>query len=409
MAAASAPFAAGSPRRVTVHQWPAGQPLPGWPGVSPGAAPLASPLPRQAPRRSASPPGRGGGGGGGGGLLRHDSLGGAASEEPLLITTTPPAATAQMREAMLWPSLPVAAAAAGGLPLPGLGPLGSLPLGPAGLPPTPLVHIGQLSPPPAQLGAAFGLGGMLSPPRLLGALGALSLPGSGAATPQGSHGRLGSPGRLPPIPSYGELGQPPAKLRRTSSSSEGLGTQGPGAAALSAFASIQAHLDALNSPGEPGQASADLSNGRANGSAGAAASQAHAALLAHLPPLPPGSGGYSLPASAFPGFAAGSAISGTMLQAASAVAAASHSSAAATTAAASQPAASPAAVGAAGGQGGTPPASSGLPAFGAHGGGSPGRWWLQQSPARSEGQQPDWLATSLPLAEAGGSLFLGSQ
>lgn len=414
MTAVSAAFPAGSPHRMTVHQWPAG-------GRSPA---LASPLPRQALRHSASPQGRGsagfGGGGygagggygngGGSGLLRQDSLGGV-SEDQLLITTSAPAATAEMRDAMLWPSLPIslAPAAGGSMPLPGpLSPLTSLPQGPTSLPPTPLMHLGQLSPAPPPLGRSWGggLGGALSPIRPLGVLSALSLPGSRAATPAGSPGRFGSPPPLPPIPYFGDLGQlAPALQHVADDGGDGPAMLSPGSAALGTLAGIQAQLSTLEAPGvPPAMSSPSL---RANGSMSgpmsgpmsAPAGLQHLSLLS-FPPLPL-IGADSGPPFAFPSFGPGSGITSSMLQAASAAAAAS----AARAAGASQPAVVPSV----GGSNGAAAAAEAdpPPVFGVHGAASLGRWWQQGSPARPEGQPQDWLAASLPAADLGaGSVFL---
>ena len=437
MGAVSAAFPAGSPHRVTVHQWPGG-------GRSPA---LASPLPRQAPRHLDSPLGRasggfaggsGGGfgasgsygnGGGGSGLLRHDSLGGA-SEDQLLITTTAPAATAQMRDAMLWPSLPISSAptAGGSMPLPGpLSPLSSLPQGPSGLQPTPLMHFGQLSPAPPQLGGGWGggLAGTLSPLRPLGVLGGLSLPGSRAATPQDSPSRFGSPApaHLPAIPSFGDLAQLAPALQPTGNSGgreAGPAVTTPGAAVLGSLAGIQAQLSALETPGAPpalsgpslcthsGPMSGPLS-GPMSTPMPAPASLQHLSLLSFPPmPLIGGSGSLQdrggLPTFAFPSFGQGSGITSSMLQTASAAAAASAARAAST----SQPAGFPAVTAASGSNSGTPAAGAGLaPVIGGQGAASPGRWWQQASPACSEGLAEDWLAASLPMADVGAaSVFL---
>lgn len=421
MTAASAAFPAGSPHRVTVHQWPAG-------GHSPA---LASPLPRQALRHSSSPQGRGSGGfgssgggyaagggygnGGGSGLLRQDSLGGA-SEDQLLITTSAPAATAEMRDAMLWPSLPISSAPAlgGSMPLPGpLSPLSSLPQSPTGLAPTPLMHLGQLSPAPPPLGRVWGggLGGALSPIRPLGVLSALSLPGSRAATPAGSPGRFGSPPPLPPIPSFRDLGQLAPALQHATDGGDGPAMLSPGSAALGTLAGIQAQLSSLEAPGVPAAMSSPSlhangsMSGPMSGPMSTPAGLQHLSLLS-FPPLPLIGGGSLQDASgstpfAFPSFGHGSGITSSMLQAASAAAAAS----AARAAGASQPAALPAV----GCDEHAAPAVSTSPApvFGVHGAASLGRWWQQGSPARPEGPSQDWLAASLPAADlSAGSVFL---
>lgn len=434
MAAASAAFAASSPHRVTVHQWPGGgHPLLGLHGGLTSPA-LTSPLPRPAPRHSGSPQGRGGGpgggsgyrpassfgaGGSGGGLLRHDSVG-AASEEPLLITTTAPAASAQMQESLLWPSLPIYSAptAGGGMPLPGpLSPLSSLPPLPSSLPPTPLLQLGQLSPPQPQLGSLLGgaLGSAPSPQRPLGVLSTLSLPGSRAATPRASPSRFGSPppAHLPAIPSFGDLAaQLAPTLRRTSSGGEAPAAPAA-AAALGSLAGIQAQLSALETPGAPPVLPGTSPRDQAGTSAPMAAPAALASFninLLSFPPLPltgAGSGATqqergALPAFAFPSFGQGSGITSSMLQAASAAAAAAGERAAG---------ADPPATDAPGGsQAATPALSAGLASLlGGQGGASLGRWWPPASPARSEGQSQDWLAASLPMADLGaGSAFFNS-
>lgn len=438
--AASAAFAAGSPHRVTVHQWPGGgHPLLGLHSGLTSPA-LTSPLPRQAPWHSSSPQGRGGGpgagsgyrpassfgaGGSGGGLLRHDSVG-AASEEPLLITTTAPAASAQMQESLLWPSLPIYSAptAGGGMLLPGpLSLLSSPPPLPSSLPHTPLLQLGQLSPPQPHLGSLLGgaLGSAPYPQRPLGVLSTLSLPGSRAATPRASPSRFGSPppAHLPAIPSFGDLAaQLAPTLRRTSSGGEAP-VAAAGAAALGSLAGIQTQLSALETPGAPPVLPGTSPRDQAGTSAPMAAPAGLASFninLLSFPPLPlagAGSGATQqergAPPFAFPSFGQGSGITSSMLQAASAAAAAAGERAAgaqpATAAAWGDP---PATVAPGGSQAATPAVSAGLASLlGGQGGASLCRWWPPASPARSEGQ--DWLAASLPMADLGaGSTFLNS-
>ena len=404
-----------------MHQWPGGERSPA----------LASPLPRQAPRHLDSPLGQGSGGfaggggtgfgasgsygngsGGGSGLLRHDSLGGA-SEDQLLITTTAPAATAQMRDAMLWPSLPISSAptAGGSMSLPGpLSPLSSLPRVPSGLQPTPPMHFGQLSPAPPQLGGGWGSGlaGTLSPLGPLGVLGGLSLPGSRAATPQDSPSRFGSPApaHLPAIPSFGDLAQLAPALQPTGNSGgreAGPTVTTPGAAVLGSLAGIHAQLSVLETPGAPpalsgpslcthsGPMSGPLSGPMSTPMSSPASLQPLSLLS--FPPMPLIGGGSGLqdrgglPTFAFPSFGQGSGITSSMLQTASAAAAASAARAAST----SQPAVLPAVTAAAGSGSATPAVGASLASvFDGQGAANPGRWWQQ-----------DWLAANLPMADVG--------